>query len=344
MTPDQLDHCFSLDRQQEYVALLMGRVGLTRRRAECFVRLWAYLWLKQRFKKQIHQGIGVETSNLQPVQNLGVPDGVVSCTCREAALLFYPEGDRGSERSAGMMLDKLAALGLIKKTFDGNTLAIAINPLPELHSQTDGIEEIEVFADAFDPRCDVIPVANVLAQNYNWMNRNADAVPYRISRILRQWADQYTTGMRVLRRRDNLNPVGFYVFYPTKPESEVLFFGSPNNGLHLSVASDLDPFEMATPGDLTCRAIFIRSWVINPAYRQQALPILLKDAQQTLTTMQQDFPSICDLHTLIIHPGYEELIQQLGFQKMGMESSSSVYWVYLAMDRFLAINVDQLFT
>jgi len=280
---------------------------------------------------------------MQPVQNLGLPEGDVSCTCREASVLFYPEGDRGSDRSAGMMMDKLAALGLVRKTFDGNTLAIAINPLTELQDQAEGGEEIEVAVDGFNPRCDVIPVANLLAQNYNWMNRNADLVPYRISRILRQWADQYATGMRVLRRCDNLNPVGFYVFYPTSAASEMLFFGSPSNGLHLSAVSETDPFAMATVGDRDCRAIFIRSWVIDAPYRQQAVATMLKDAQQTLIRMQQDFPNICDLHTLIIHPSYEALIQQLGFQKTGTDSTSSVYWVYLALDRFLAIEVDSLF-
>ncbi len=34
--------------------------------------------------------------------------------------------------------------------------------------------------------------------------------------VLRQWASsQYPSGMRVLRRADNLNPVGFYLMYPT---------------------------------------------------------------------------------------------------------------------------------
>ena len=338
ITPEQLDQWFSSNRQQEYIALLMGRVGLTRRRAECFVRLWAYIWLKQTGLRQTELP---QTPN--GVQYLGMPEGVVSCTCREAALLFYPDGDRGSERSAGMMLDKLAALGLIRKTFDGNTLAIAINPLPELHTSMDDEAEVAITVDEFNPRCDVIPVANLLAQNYNWMNRNAEAVPYRISQILRTWAGQYAKGMRVLRRSDNLNPVGFYLFYPTKAESEVNFFGAPANGLHLGTISDTDPFEMADPGDQDCRAIFIRSWMISAPHRPQALPMMLKDAQHTLKKMQQDFPNICDLHTLIIHPNYEALIQQLGFQKMGVDSTSSMYWVYLAMDRFLATDIADLF-
>lgn len=345
ISPEQLDQWFPLPRQQEYISLLMGRVGLTRRRAECFVRLWAYVWLKAWLKQKSAPDHERQISvHLTSVQNLGIPEGDVSCTCREASLLFYRDRERGSDRSAGMMLDKLAALGLIRKTFDGNTLAIAINPLPELHSPNDDDAVIAITVDEFNPRCDVIPVANLLAQNYNWMNRNTEAIPYRISQILRAWAEQYAKGMRVLRRCDNLNPVGFYLFYPTQAESEVNFFGAPTNGLHLSTLSKTDPFEMANPGDLDCRAIFIRSWVISEPHRQQALPMMLQDAQQTLIKMQEDFPNICDLHTLIIHPGYESLIQQLGFQKMGADSNSSMYWVYLAMDRFLATDMDALFS
>ena len=32
---------------ERYLGLVMGRVGMTRRRAECFLRLWLYLRLKK---------------------------------------------------------------------------------------------------------------------------------------------------------------------------------------------------------------------------------------------------------------------------------------------------------
>ncbi|MBE9070650.1 hypothetical protein IQ260_28830, partial [Leptolyngbya cf. ectocarpi LEGE 11479] len=47
MTPESLNQFFPKAQQQQYVQHLLGRVGLTRRRADCFVRLWAYLQLKQ---------------------------------------------------------------------------------------------------------------------------------------------------------------------------------------------------------------------------------------------------------------------------------------------------------
>ena len=335
MALESLDKWFPRQYQSRYISLLMGRVGLTRRRAECFIKLWAYLWLKQQQE--------LNTPCNQPIETLEPPQGWVSCTCREAADLFYAESERGSDRSAGMMLDKLAALGLIKKNFDGNTLAIAIQPLPELHTNTEPTTSMLIQPDAFDPRCDAIPVANLLATNYNWMNRNANAVPYRIAELLRGWADQYPKGMRVLRRRDNFNPVGFYLFYPTKRESEVNFFGPASQGLHLSVTSDIDPFDMALPGDSECRSIFVRSWMIDTPYRDQNEITFLEDGQQTLLQMRQDFPNLCDMHTLIIHPSLEELARTVGFQKNSSDSQSSVYWMYLAVDRFLAIDISKAF-
>ena len=326
MTPESLDQFFSKSQQQQVVQRLLGRVGLTRRRADCFVRLWAYLQLKQ-------------IDLAEPIQQLKPIDAWVDCTCREAAALFYAESERGSERSAGMMLDKLMALGLIQKQFDGNRIAIAIPQPPELH-QTNP-KPADVIADQFDPRCDAIPIANLLASRYNWMNNSNTAVPYRITQLLRQWAEGYSRGMRVLRRRDNLNPVGFCLLYPTTRDSEIHFFGPPNKGLHLSGIADEDPFTLAKAGDETCRTVFIRSWNIVPEYENQAL-LLLQDAQTTLQAMEQDFPNLCDLHTLIIHRHYEPLATALGFQKTGLDNQAAIYWMYLAVDRFLAIDMEDL--
>ncbi|ESA38742.1 hypothetical protein N836_30710 [Leptolyngbya sp. Heron Island J] len=326
MMPESLDQFFSKSQQQQVVQRLLGRVGLTRRRADCFVRLWAYLQLKQ-------------TNPAEPIQQLQPFDAWVDCTCREAAALFYAESERGSERSAGMMLDKLMALGLIQKQFDGNTIAIAIPQPPELHQTKP--QPAAVIADQFDPRCDAIPVANLLASRYNWMNNSNTAVPYRITQLLRQWAEGYSRGMRVLRRSDNLNPVGFCLLYPTTQDSEIHFFGPPNKGLHLSGISDEDPFTLAKAGDETCRTVFIRSWNIAPEYEDQAL-LLLQDAQTTLQAMEQDFPNLCDLHTLIIHRHYEPLATALGFQRTGLDNQAAIYWMYLALDRFLAIDMEDL--
>jgi hypothetical protein len=332
MDIEELNTWFPVEQQQQLVARLVMRVGLTRVRAECFVRLWIYVLLKQ------------SRSQLKPpLSALTFPQGAVVCTLREAAALFYGDRDQGSDRAAGMMLDKLAALGLITKFFDGNTTQIEIQPVLELLSPAGSDTAIAVNVDQFDPRCDAIPIANLLATNYNWMNRNTEAVPHRITGLLRSWANHYNQGMRVLRRCDNLNPVGIYVLYPTASQSDVKFFSSPTKGLHLSAVNEVDPFQMAVPGDPTCVSVFIRSWMIDPAYPNPAYVItFLQDAQQTLRHMQQDFPNLCDLYLLVIHPQYEALPSALGFQKTSREASPSVYWMYLALDRYLALDIPTL--
>jgi hypothetical protein len=241
-----------------------------------------------------------------------------------------------------MMLNKLVDLGLIQKQFDGNCTQIKIQPPPDL-LESDAQDSNICFAiDAFDPRSDAIPIANLLASNYNWLNRNNDAVTYRIANILRDWASQYAAGLRVLRRSDNQNPVGFYAFYPTKRESEIKFFEPPSRGLHLSQVSDIDPFQMALAGDEACQSIFVRSWVIDSEYRQASQPSLLLDSQQTLQRMQQDFPNLWDMYTLIIHPNYAALAGALGFQKTSSDPKMPLYWMYQAVDRFLKLDMQKL--
>lgn len=354
----QLNNWFSYEQQQPIVEQLSRQVGLTRRRAEYFIKLWIYLLIKEQLEKerlkkeQLNQSTSRKTkaSLPQPFNELTLLSRAVSCSHREAAELFYSDKDTGSDRAAGMMLDKLAALGLIKKFFDGNTTRIEITLSPSnltTHAPHPEVERSRnLILDDFDPRCDAIPVANLLAVNYGWMNRSLDIVPHRITRLLRRWASQYATGMRVLRRTDNLNPVGFYLLYPTAAESEITFSSSPTKALHLTSTDATDPFTLATPGDPSCTAVFIRSWMIDPLYVNQHRPLLLKDVQNTLRKMQQDFPNLCDLHTLVIHPSYEAMALALGFQKIGQQTSrdTQLYWMYQALDRYLALDIENIFS
>ena len=339
MDTAQLDAFFPVTQRAPIVNQLTQRVGLTRIRAEYFVKLWVYLLVKQ----QSRQG----QASTRPLSQLTSLTDAVSCSHREAAALFYGDQDQGSDRAAGMMLDKLAALGLIAKHFDGNTTRIEIKLSPETlyPAQTAADKSVALELDAFDPRCDAVPVANLLAINYGWMNRSLEIVPHRITRLLRRWAGQYGTGMRVLRRTDNLNPVGFYLLYPTAAESEITFSSSPTKGLHLASMNEVDPFVLATPGDPDCVAVFIRSWMIDPHYLEQYRVLFLQDAQATLREMQQDFPNLCDLYTLIVHPSYEALALALGFQQMGQHTSrdTQLYWMYQALDRYLALDIADIF-
>ena len=329
----KLDAWYSQSQRRTAVSLLMKRVGVTRTRAECFIRLWIYLLVKQLQESQ--------PRIKPPLAKLELLETEVQCTHREAAELFYSDSDRGSDRAAGMMLDKLAALGLIAKHFDGNATAIQIQPLSEILNVAEPQKPVQLQLDNFNARCDAIPVANLLATNYNWMNRNTNAVPQKIAKILRLLASQYSNGMRVLRRCDNLNPVGFYLLYPTATESEVNFFNAPSKSLHLSSLSDIDPFKMALPGDQNCQSVFIRSWMIDPQYLSEYRIAFLEDTQKVLVEMQTDFPNLCDLYTLMIHPMYEKQALALGFHQTSCDSQLSIYWIYLALDRFLALDIKE---
>jgi len=333
MNPECIDQWFPLEQQRNYISMLIGRVGLTRRRAEYFVRLCVYLLIKQR------QELGQRLR--QPLTKLNLPEGFVACSLREAQAVFYSHRDRGSDRAAGMMIDRLVALGLIEKQFDGNTICIQIRSLPALTDPQSPAEPVQLKIDDFDPETDAIPVASFLAGNYKWMNKNT-AAPYKIMRLLREWAEQYPTGMRVLRRCDNYHPVGFYVLYPTAKKSEKNFFLPPSKSLHLSSLSEIDPMTMAIPGDPDCTSILVRSWQIDTPYMQRLNACrFLEDAQTTIIQMQADFPNLRDLYALIIHPSYEGLTQALGFQKIGQDPQLPVYWMYIPVKQFLTLDIEQ---
>lgn len=337
MNPELIDQWFPIEQQRNYISMLLNprRVGLTRRRAECFVRLWTYLLLKQQ------QELGSVLR--QPLTQLQLPEGFVACTHREAAELFYANKDRGSDRAAGMMIDILAALGLIQKDFDGNTICLQIRCVPNLHESFESAQPVEFVLDEFNPRTDAVPVASFLAHNYNWMNNTTATVPHKIKKLLRSWAVQYPTGMRVLRRRDTSHPVGFYVLYPVAPESEEKFSLPPGKSLHLSSASDIDPVKIAIPGKDDCTSIMVRSWMIDAPYKNwQNVHRFLEDVQHTLVRMQADFPNLCDFYALLIHPRYEALVQALGFQKIGIDPKIAVYWLYMAVDQFLALDMAEI--
>jgi hypothetical protein len=325
MDNQSLAEWFPADQQRVMMTELLQRVGLTRLRADYFMRLWVYLLVKQ-----TQSTTPMAKPPLPRLELLAEP---VICTYREAANLFYGEKDQGSDRAAGLMIDKLTALGLIRKFFDGNTTRIEILPIPELLGTPQLRSTADVKPDAFDPRCDAIPIAHLLATNYNWMNRTLQATPHRIAKLLRCWSQQYPTGMRVLRRTDNQNPVGFYLLYPVDSASETSFFQDPSRGLHFSSDGEIDPFVMAQVGDPSCLAVYIRSWMVDAPYMQAYQGIFLQDAQQILHQMRQDFPNLCDLYSMIMHPTYEALAAGLGFQKM-RNAPSSICWMYLALDRF----------
>ncbi len=329
-----IDEWFCVEHQLRYISLLKGRVGLTRRRSECFVKLWAYLLLK--YQQQLGNAV-------EPLKELYLPEGFVPCTHREANELFYADEDRGSERAAGMMIDKLVALGLIEKEFDGNNICIRIcSMMPDINQSTQVAQSVKFFTDNFNPRTDAIPVATFLARNYDWMNKKIHGTPQIIARKLRNYAKQYSKGMRVLRRCDTQDAVGICILHPVASESEENFFLPATKSLHLTISSQTDPFNIAKPGDEDCTSVFIRSFEIDSRYQHHdSLCQLLKDAQQTFINMQGDFPNLCDLYSMTIHPFVQSLALALGFQKTSQDPHISINWMYMALDKYLALDIQQ---
>lgn len=333
ISPDTLDDWFPEAYQRNYVSALMGRGGFTRLRAKYFVRLWAYLLLKQQM--EIGEGLQRPLVHLSPLQEL------VPCTHREAAELFYKQKDYGSDRAAGMMIDRLVALGLLEKQFDGQTLCLKVRNLPELvvSEPTSPLASVPLQPDAFNPRTDAIPIANLIINHYAEILKDVPvaSATRKTIRCLRFWAQKYPTCMRVLRRSDNLNPVGISILYPVSSDSEERFFLPPSKSFFLAKDGEVDPFHMAVPGDSTCISVYVRTWIVDVAYmRADYICTFLEDMQQTLVQMQHDFPNLCDLYSMVIHPVHEALRHALGFQRTYQEAQRAYYWIYLALDRFLS--------
>lgn len=332
MEPEDINQWFPIEQQEKYISRLTEQISITSRQAKYYLRLWAYLWVKQQRKL----GKNVKP----PLIELSLPDGFVSCTLEEAAALFYcdQEQERGSDRSAGMMLDKLRDRGLIEKKFDGNSLCIQI-----LYQLKPPPSPQPVEVDAFSHN-DAVFVAEFLSNLYSWLNSDTAAVKLKIVNVLRRWVKEYPKAMRVLRRCDNAKPVGFYLLYPTAEASEKNFFLPPNKTLHLGSNSEIDPLQIAIPPDPDCCAVFVRSWTIDTPYKtKDNVCRLLKDTQETLKQMQADFPNLCDLYVMILHPvySYESLALALGFERIGSDQISPSYWMYKPVNQFLDLDMEQ---
>lgn len=335
MTPEYLEKWFPIEQQRNYVSMLVKRGGgLTKRRAEYFVRLWAYLLVKQ-----LHES---GHRLVQPLTKLELPQGWVACTHREAAEVFYSKKERGSDRSAGMMIDQLAALGLIEKQHDGNNICIQVTPWSELLDPPQSAEAVELIIDDFNPRTDAVLAANLIDRHYVQTAKDATVAPHQITQTLRDWAKQYSTGMRVMRRSDNFHPVGISIIYPTAKESEANFFLPPGKTRFFTSDMQNDPFKIAVPGDMDCSCAFLRAWAIdNPYLEYETICNFVEDLQRTLVKAQADFPNLCDLYCVAMSPIYGELARVLGFQRTYQDPTRSIYRIYVPVDRFLALNVRQ---
>jgi hypothetical protein len=213
---------------------------------------------------------------------------------------------------------------------------------PELILSEKLAEPAQLLLEPFNPRTDAIPIANLLTRTYTELVKDSAVISHKIMRVLRAWGQQYPTGMRVLRRADNLNPVGAYVLYPVTAESEFNFFQVPSKSFFLTTDIEADPIKMAVPGDPDCTVVYVRAWVIDNAFLSRAtIQLMLEDTRQSLLKMQSDFPNLCDVYSMIFHPMLEELRLALGFQKLHYDNQRSQSWAYMGLDHFLALDIEQ---
>lgn len=336
--PALLHQWFSTERQTHYIQQVRKQVDITRRRAQCFVRLWAYLSLKN-MSMQLGESWLQALTNGQLLELAAVKDEV-PCSHREAAEVFYADSDRGSDRSAGMMIDELAKLKLLTRTFDGNISTIQIRPLANIDHGLMPAVPMATVPDYFNPRVDAVFAAQLLTTHYGWLAADASVTAYRINQALRTWSKRYAKGIRVLRQKIPPQLVGIYALFPTAASSNRHFFAPPSHSLYLSTERDDDPVEMAVSGDEDCSAVFIRSWAIETqCLTQTAVQQSFLDMRETLLSMRDDFPNICDLYALSINPESEAIAQTIGFQKTVQDTDLPLAWLYIPLDQFLELDI-----
>lgn len=294
------------------------------------MRLWGFAHLQQ--------------ENTQPpVTDLSSYVDTFVCSHSEAADLFYCDHRRGSDRSAGMMIDQLVAKHLVRREpFDGGPTRLSLQIPDSFLPKEAQSHSVDLYPDGFNARNDASLVAAFLEESYSWVSQRLETTSFKITKVLRQWATQCPDGLRVLRKGVDDEPVGFAALFPTHPDSEEKFHLPPSVSLHLSTLDSDDPIQVALPGDEGCYAVFVRSWQIHSLYWNYATACqFVQDSQVTLRQMQTVYPNLCDMYTITIHPQLEAFALALGFKGMKADSSSSLRWYYTPLDRFLELDVDE---
>ena len=232
---------FPPERQTLYIENLLEKKAprLTRKQATYFVRLWGYGCLK-------------DSSQQLPIKTLSRTVKKFSCSHSEAAALFYcdrPEG--GSERAAGMMLKTLAQKGLVNLDARGKeSTVITLQILEGFLLKEVGSYGAQCEVDTFNADEDATFIANFLVETYPWVYLLPKEPEIAIYNTLQQWAAQHPSGLRVLRKSADREPVGFATLFPTHAESRGKFFKSPRDSLYLCISKSDDPIKLAGSASL----------------------------------------------------------------------------------------------
>ncbi|MEM9807197.1 MAG: hypothetical protein AAF959_18175 [Cyanobacteria bacterium P01_D01_bin.56] len=323
---------FPEKQQQQYVQHLMGQSGLTPAQAQHFVRLWGYGYLLQ------------HGPDYAPIQTLNHRILSFFCSQSEAADLFYGKS-QGAPRSAGLMINKFVDKRLVRKeTFSGNKTRISLS-IPKSFELPNNTQPDNIYADAFDPRNDTSRIANLLKGLFSFDNKKPNFMINNLKKGLRQWGRRYPTGLRVLRLAPKNTPIAFAAIFPIHQDSDIVFDMPPSQSLHLSRLhlNNKDPIQFATPGDLDCHIAYVRSWEIDRDFwNHETVVHMAQDTQTTLQKIHTDHPELSDVYTIAIHPRLAALGTALGFESMTPDPNTSLCWLHMSLDNFLALNVDQV--
>jgi hypothetical protein len=326
-----VEEWFPTENQKRYIDAIIGQSGLTRKQATCFVRLWGYAIWQQ---AQPHE----------PLTALSQQVATVVCSHRDAADLFYYDQNRGGERAAGLMIDQLVGKNLVKREpFDGGPTRLSLQVPDTFIPQEMQSHHISLYTDTFHVRNDTPFVAALLEESYTWISQQAEAPSFQITKGLRQWHQKCPANLRVLRTEANHDPIGFAAIYPIHENSEVNFHRPPSQSLYLSTPNPIDPMQFASPGDETCYIAFVRAWQIAwPHWNYSSVSLFLKDTQDTLRQMLEQYPNLSDVYTIAIHPRLELLASILGFKQMRADPNSTLRWIYMPLERLIALDVDEV--
>lgn len=337
LSPNDVQTWFPAALQQRYVDHILmqsnshaGSVKLTHVQAQHLVRLWGYAYIKQH---------GIVQS---PIKALSRRVDSFFCSHSEAASLFYAERDGGgTARSAGLMLRTFESKSLIQcESSKGSPTKIRLN-IPHPFDLPAEDPKGDVVPDAFRPRLDASTLANLLTVLFHYDAERAQVFEHDLNRVLREWFKRYPKGLRVLRQVKSKKPIAVVTAFPVHPESGEKFGLPPSESLYLNRIRQraADPIQFAEPGCLDCYVAYIRCWHIKPGWWSPKTVLqLLQETRSMLQQMHQDFPELCDVYSIVLHPHHEDFAVRLGFDITRTDPQMSQSWAHIALDRFFELN------
>ena len=339
LKPEKVEVWFPDSLRQRYVRHITGQRSLSPAQAEYFVRLWGYAYLKRK---------GPPYKKIQALDN-DLYDYPFLFSHEEASRLFYVDKERGTSRAAGLMLKKFAddkRKNLIQyRRFEGTKTEITLN-IPIEFALPNIRPEDSIYADKFDRRKDLLPVTKFLLELYSVNTQvSQPELEFSIKRGLRDWAQRYPKGMRVIRRSSDKEAIGFLTIIPVSPRSERQFCSSPHESLHLSrFAPDLeDPIQIASKVETDCYIAYIRSWQIQPGlWTYDNVLALLEETKITLRSIHEEYPELSEVYSMTIHPRLEEFARILGFKTSSLKSDSPIRWLFTHLDTFLSLDFQDV--